>query len=162
MKTIITLITLVLCGNAFARLNETLDQCVARYGEPLKKSADGRVMSWHKQGIAIVAAFHDATCEQIEYFKINSGGEATSERFTDAELTQLQEINGKQWRPRLHLIHDAWDGGDGAVMMYFSFTRNIVISTAERLRRDQAATEKRQEAKKAAAEQAAREKLKGL
>ena len=78
MKTKYLLLSLILCGSAvpmssFARLGETVEESIARYGKPVLESNGGREKFPFKEwrirevGSQIVEEFHDGICISISY-----------------------------------------------------------------------------------------------
>ena len=87
--------TLLLTQVVQARLGETLDECVKRYGPLIKQqgSADNPQFIFEKDGIQIGINFLNGQAGQISYFR-----PATSP-FLDSEVKQLLEVNsgGSSW-----------------------------------------------------------------
>ena len=83
-------------NNAEARLNETLEQCIERYGNPEPGSGkDGEDHLFHKSGFDINIRFVNGKAVRIGYKKDGGGTEL------NYEAQNLEEINvGKvRWVP---------------------------------------------------------------
>ena len=85
-----------LVGTASARIEETLDQCVIRYGEPISKDGDIRVFS--KSGFHITITFQDRMAECVVYRKIRHGG-VSNGTISMSEISVLLQTTsaGKKW-----------------------------------------------------------------
>jgi hypothetical protein len=79
-----------------ARLGETLDQCVQRYGPLIRKQgrADNPQFMFEKDGITIGINFLDGKAAQVSYSR------ASGSPFLDLEVRQLLEVNsaGSTWQ----------------------------------------------------------------
>ena len=98
MKTLVlNIISLAVAITAtYARIGETYDQAVARYGAPLGASIDiifpdEKWTSFRKGGFHVNAIFHNGKIDTIEYIKI-IGYNKYSESFETAALSEI-EIN---------------------------------------------------------------------
>jgi len=64
------------CAHALARLGETAEQCVARYGQPVAVDRPNANMTFHSNGMIIVCCFTasepTAKCDQINYTGLES------------------------------------------------------------------------------------------
>jgi hypothetical protein len=96
MKAIsLTLLTfLCLALSTQARIGETLDECIKRYGEPAQRP-QLKTLLFHKSGIAITCFFVDGFCVQLSYKKLDSGA-----RFNEREVEILRMANGSKWQLR--------------------------------------------------------------
>jgi hypothetical protein len=96
MKAIsLTLLTfLCLALSTQARIGETLDECIKRYGEPAQRPQP-KTLLFHKSGIAITCFFVDGLCVEISYKKLDSGA-----RFNEREVEILRMANGRMWQLR--------------------------------------------------------------
>lgn len=85
---------LCLAISAQARIGETLDECIKRYGEPAQRPQP-KTLLFHKSGIAITCFFVDGLCVQISYKKLDS-----ATRFNEREVEILRMANGSRWQLR--------------------------------------------------------------
>ncbi len=99
----------LLAGTAFARLEESPEQCATRYGKPLRETADGEtvVREYKKSGIDVLIrfmtkkeklfAFNQAVL--IAYAK-SSPSEGRNQPLSKAEIGKLLDVNsqGQQWQ----------------------------------------------------------------
>lgn len=106
VKTIIALVLMVFSVSLFARLGETKEDCIKRYGKSKSKqdavlllrsigSSNGEIQEgseiFLKDGIVLDIKFHDNIAEMITYFKIKSS-------FTYEDVAVLQTLNlGEEW-----------------------------------------------------------------
>lgn len=96
MKAIsLTLLTfLCLALSTQARIGETLDECIKRYGEPAQRPQP-KTLLFHKSGIAITCFFVDGLCVQLSYKKLE-----TATRLNEREVEILRMANGSKWQLR--------------------------------------------------------------
>ena len=93
MKAIsLTLLTLLcLALSTQARIGETLDDCIKRYGEPQRPQP--KTLLFHKSDIAITCYFVDGLCVQLSYKKLDS-----ATRLNEREVEILRIANGTKWQ----------------------------------------------------------------
>jgi hypothetical protein len=76
----------------YARLGETLEQSIARYGQPIRHSDEsGGFYVFDKNGVTIEAYFIDGVCEKIDY----AADEKSTNEFKsldDAQINAFKEI----------------------------------------------------------------------
>ena len=88
-----TLSVILHSATAYARLGETQEQCIQRYGNPVKTGAGS--MHFVKDGVVIGCGFDDAkVCDFIVYFK-NDGSKFTSEEVIQI-IVKINSANGKR------------------------------------------------------------------
>ena len=94
MKAIsLTLLTfLFLALSTQARIGETLDDCIKRYGEPAQRPLP-KTLLFHKSGIAITCFFVDGLCVQLSYKKLDA-----TTRLNEREVEILRMANGSKWQ----------------------------------------------------------------
>lgn len=155
MKTLLTLLLLAAISSAEARINETLTQCVQRYGKPV--AADATSATWVKEGIQIKAVFTDEICDWISYEKPANG---LNETFSDVEIETLHAANfNGQWVRELSIANDEWRAEDNSMTcVYQAFTRIVEFKTRGRLVREKLEAEAKAQAERAAK----KAKLKGF
>lgn len=90
--TLLTFLCLVLSTQA--RIAESLDDCIKRYGEPAQRPLP-KTLLFHKSGIAITCFFVDGLCVQISYKKLDS-----ATRLNEREVEILRMANGSKWQLR--------------------------------------------------------------
>lgn len=101
----VLLAVLLVCQSASARIGETLEQCIARYGKPVHVHPVEDLVQFEKNEIKITVVFLRATCQAIMFES------AISDELTDAQLkilltanlgdsyTELDnEESGRRWR----------------------------------------------------------------
>ncbi|WP_395740569.1 hypothetical protein [Prosthecobacter sp.] len=94
MKTLrLALLTLLcLSSAALARIGETQDECIRRYGEPVQRDAD-KTLSFRKSGIAVTCTFLEGRCVHIRYQKLDPDA-----RLNGREVDILRAANGTHWK----------------------------------------------------------------
>jgi hypothetical protein len=122
-----------------ARIGETLEQCVSRYGEPVSK-ANGLIL-FQKSGIVIaVASFFEGRVDSIGFKKISG------DPLSATELKELLDANsgGQTWKKGA-LGADVLLSQDGELTAkYTDSERTLVIATVRKLARDAAKSESKQ------------------
>lgn len=106
------LLAALLPAVVFARIGETVEQCRARYGKPVAVDREALTMTWHRQGIRIVAEFDKRhRCRRISYGRAPG---AAGVNLTDAELEALLAANApplREWQ-RVHAAGvERWEAG---------------------------------------------------
>lgn len=88
-----SLLMFVFSHQCLARIGETFDQCVKRYGEPVKILKEDRSVAFRKGNMAIIAAMDkDKKCWAIFYQKCTDDG-VPGEELDDTEITSLKSAN---------------------------------------------------------------------
>jgi hypothetical protein len=91
-----TFLTLMLCISAHARLGETINECIRRYGEPLKADEEKKILGFQKGVFFVMCIFLDGKCESISFKKEDESA------FSVSEFEGLREANGGglEWSQR--------------------------------------------------------------
>ena len=84
----------VLIGSVHARIGETPQQCVMRYGEPIKGQVGDEIMAFQKAGFYLMVEFFAGKCESISYRKVDPGPLDEGADITAVEFETLRESNG--------------------------------------------------------------------
>jgi hypothetical protein len=125
---ILTLALLVACP-VRARLGETEEQSIARYGplagayNPAEHGCDYRTLAFNHEGYSILAMFIGGRCEMVVFQKADKSALDSDE----LDLLLKAESDDQKWsRSSLVSIDLLWDRPDGAVARYdtakFAFT----------------------------------------
>jgi hypothetical protein len=130
-KLIILAACMALATAVQARLGETYDQCVARYGKPLSETDTTAVFS--KPPFKITVGLIDNRAVYVFYEK---PGSFMNESILKTERETLLEANstGLQWSEYRcperykdqHILNDLWQRTDGAVACY-EFKSNMLL-----------------------------------
>ena len=92
MKAVLTLFFLLVTLPAHARLDETINQCFQRYGEPIAPIGPDHIGHFLKSGIAIVAHFdQNQRCDLIFFSRLDQYDDIIP--LTETELTTLIQAN---------------------------------------------------------------------
>lgn len=153
MKTITILITLLMCGVAHARLGETVDECLKRYGMPYGMDEKQTTFYFVKDGITIHVTFDGGKCVQITY---------TSETdWTPKDEDLLRAANGGSdtWRKGSGWLDSEWTSSSGLRFYRKALSRTIAIASKKWHEREMLEARKKAEAEASAK---ARDKTKGL
>jgi hypothetical protein len=95
MKSILMLLCLSLPVSA--RISETLEQCISRYGDatPQKSTKpDETDYSFKKAGLTILVTFWKGAAHRIGFIKSETDVLGTAAKMTETEQTALKEANG--------------------------------------------------------------------
>lgn len=136
---------LILAVPAFARLGETPEECVARYGSPISTDKAKQILAFQKSGLLIMAEFDGGRCACISFQHADKDAAGEPAPFTAEEAELLREANsdGMKWiiplirPPDLYL----WTvKGEHRFTIWNAIDKRIVkIATAEHLKRETAA-----------------------
>lgn len=91
---IIVGVLISIATTAAARLDETKEECAARYGKPVK-SLGGETWMFSKGGINIGIHFHDGKADQIVYRKLETDAVNRPLELTENEIEILVQSNAK-------------------------------------------------------------------
>ncbi len=139
--------------NAEARLGETLEQCKARYGEPVREM--GGAYAFKKSGLLVVAEFYEGKASGILYQSTTLDTSGRTVALSDGEIEALLKAEGgdQEWEKVGADSEQAiWRTSGGAVAAVYHFKkRQLTVLTQEAMERAKAA-------QKAKADRAAAEK----
>lgn len=99
---------LVLCSTTQARIGESFDDCVKRYGSPVKDlDADApleKEYSFQKSGLDINAGFMDQKIQKIQFAKTDFSS------LSETEIDLLLKANGgeKKWHEKIVFGGQMW------------------------------------------------------
>jgi hypothetical protein len=135
---------------AEARIGETREQCVARYGAPVSRSNQpSHVASFFRSGFQIDVEFHNGKAESLAFAK-SAEKARTGEQISETELKLLLEANagGQEWEKMEVVSMDSqWATKDRTRVASYSPIRKVLfVATAECIRRG-AEAKKSEEAK---------------
>lgn len=139
--TALTFLLLLLLGvTALARIGETPEECIRRYGEPIQRKAN-QTLFFRKAEISVICCFRDGKCVQVSYRKT-----ADEARFLSPEIDILKAANGSHWQPQAKSAsHYTYWRNDTCEVMYDGRTGLLQFATLEELDRaikERAASEK--------------------
>jgi len=124
MKTLLILIALAL--PAAARIGETPEECIARYGQPMADMPAG-VMAFTKAGFRIALLFHQGRAEGISVSKMETNILKNSLPMSEAEITAVLDANGagKKWKESgAGFTGRSWESEDGSRFAGYDKTKN--------------------------------------
>lgn len=135
----IFLVLLSVCsGKVEARIGESIEQCIARYGEPEKRYSlpdNKEEIQFHTNAFTISAEFLNGVCDWISYTKPKKKAfwskKEEWQHLTDGEIGVLMEANsnGKPWER--FSGEDCWYRTDDYDLeaRYFKDLRILTISS---------------------------------
>jgi len=110
MKKLLIIVMLACVSmSLIARINETKDECVKRYGQPTKEynkilkeyAEDSDCQIFSKNGFVLVVEFYKDKADRILFYKLDSGGNIY--KFEDDELFPLLDSNlGINWVTKIN------------------------------------------------------------
>jgi hypothetical protein len=143
-------------NNCRARIGDTLEETIQRYGKAVNKASAGEYAMFKEASYYVTAHFHDDKTDAITYVK-TAHGTSTKGAFSDREIEMLLRINGngQNWeRSKAKAGLNEWKTEDKELQAVYSESKFLVITTAGYLKRlEEAAKEKKAAAEKAAAEE---------
>jgi hypothetical protein len=143
--TINALAVLMLATTSYARIGETFEECVDRYGEPVNIVQETKQAYFEVGGLLIGAGFFEGKCDFLYFSKSKLNGLGIGEKFSNTELTVLMEASsdGQPW--------DKMNSSFGALMWqsdeldcfarYDSLEHYLIIATKDYMKREAEAKE---------------------
>jgi hypothetical protein len=80
---------------AEARLGETREQCIVRYGEPIFIDVEHGAATFHKAGFLIKVFFHENRCEWLTLAKFADGSTEAFQEIGDFEIESMMAANSE-------------------------------------------------------------------
>ena len=127
-----------------ARIGDTLQQAIERYGKVMNKAPGDEFVMFKEASYYITAHLHDDKTDAITYAKTGSES-LTKGAFSDEEIETLLRINGngQTWdRSRTKAGPYEWKTEDGKLQAVYSESKFLVITTAGYLKRLEEAAKK--------------------
>ena len=128
-----------------ARIGDTLQQAIERYGKVVNKAPGNEFVMFKEASFYITAHLHDDKTDAITYVKTGSQFSVKS-AFSDEEIEMLLRINGngQSWeRSRTRAGVHEWKTEDGKLQGVCSESKFLVITTAGYLKRLEEAAKKK-------------------
>jgi hypothetical protein len=140
-KTISIALCCLLTTSLFARINETAEQCIERYGKPKKILEETKSVLFTRAGFVIVIDFYDGKSDQILFRKIATDEFGLPEELSTNEIELLLQANsgGGIWEKQEELsIDQKWLLDDlSRYAQYQPSERILIIATDEYIERAQ-------------------------
>ena len=131
---------------AQARIGDTLQEAIARYGKVLNKAPGNEFVMFKEASYYITAHLHDDKTDAVTYVKTGSPSSAKS-AFSDEEIEMLLRINGngQTWeRSSTKAGGYEWKTEDRKLQAVYSESKFLIIMTAGYLKRlDEAGKKKK-------------------
>ncbi|MBV8173192.1 MAG: hypothetical protein JO151_01345 [Verrucomicrobia bacterium] len=128
-----------------ARIGDTLQEAIKRYGKVVNKAPGDEFVMFKEASYYITAHLHDDKTDAITYAKTGSES-STKGAFSDEEIEMLLRINGngQTWdqsktKPGVY----EWKTEDGKLQAVYSESKFLVITTAGYLKRLEEAARKK-------------------
>ena len=131
-----------------ARIGDTLQEAIERYGKVVNKAPGDEFVMFKEASYYITAHLHDDKTDAITYAKTGSES-STKGAFSDEEIEMLLRINGngQTWdRSRTKAGLYEWKTEDGNLQAVYSESKFLVITTAGYLKRLEEAAKKKKRA----------------
>lgn len=135
-KLFISILFVCLPGVAFARIGETLEQCKARYGEPIIQENTHGMYVFIKSGFWIMVGFTaDGKAGCISYRKMALDTLGQPQEITNDEIQTVLKLNSNtKWERVIELSFTGrtWTNEDKSYAAVYSFLeRTLIISNHE-------------------------------
>jgi hypothetical protein len=143
MKTIAVIVICILLSSlaAHARVGETFEQCVVRYGQPIKKDSESGEAIFYKAPYRLIAHFHEGKADVVLYQKVSNPGEVIPifAELDDDELTGLLDLYATIWEalPVEEAFYKGWQAKNGLIAWYSGIEKYMVVSSSEGAKRFQ-------------------------
>ena len=131
-----------------ARIGDTLEEAIERYGKPLHKASADEFAMFKEVSYYITAHFRDDKTDAITYVKVGSES-STKGAFSDDEIEMLLKINGngQTWeRSKDKVGLQEWKTEDRKLQAVYSESKFLVITTAGYVKRLEEAAKKKKTA----------------
>ena len=128
-----------------ARIGDTLEEAIERYGKPLHKASADQFAMFKEVSYYITAHFRDDKTDAITYVKAGSES-STKGAFSDDEIEMFLKINGsgQTWeRSKAKAGLQEWKTEGRKFQAVYSESKFLVITTAGYVKRLQEAAKKR-------------------
>lgn len=115
-----------------ARIGETPEQCITRYGEPVSRDRQAGQMLFIKNGFAIVADFYEGRCASLLFTKLEADVMGQPRQLSDEVTSALLFVNGNgsPWkRQAATKTALAWITEDGSLIAFMRVQDQMVITT---------------------------------
>lgn len=131
---------------ADARIGESQEQCIARYGRPIEKVNPGKMVIFMKEEFGIGVEFHHGKADKLVFVKMSGKiGGRFSIPMNDKEVMMLLAANGggRKWNKLGgNVSRTLWMSNDAQMMAdRNSVTGELVISTKAYMEREIAGVE---------------------
>ena len=141
LLTAIAAVALATSSTLFARIGETEQECAARYGEPIKKLPDDRLL-YRKADLGILITFFNGKADAITYRKIATNVLGKGEQISENEVEILLNSNsgGVPWK-KLAVIsmNRNWETENGELLAtYITFENLLKVGTKNYFAREKA------------------------
>jgi hypothetical protein len=120
-----------------ARIGDTLEQAIGRYGKPVRKTSTNEFAMFKGASYYITAHFHDDKTDAITYVKTGSESSIKG-AFSNDGIQLLLKINGsgQTWeRSKAKAGRQEWKTEDRKFQAVHSESRFLVIATAGYVKR---------------------------
>ncbi len=133
MKTsIVLLFLLALASQASARIGETLEQCVTRYGKAVESG--GRSAAFKNGGYSITVSFEHKKAVILHYTKEKKNSSGDNAQLSDADIAAILKTNGGEqaWeKVERSMPQDGWRTKDRKMFAEYLFSGMLVVSAPE-------------------------------
>ena len=139
-------------STADARIGETLEQCIQRYGEPFAPVKPGEKVGFIKGEFFLLISLYDGKADLIVFAKMGGGvpsAKTPPQPMTDSEISKLLEANshGVAWTSTESIRPNrSWTTTDHRLMAYYA-GNGLVIATSAAMDRIKADAKRSEEKK---------------
>ncbi len=131
MKSALTLLLLAAFAMpAQARIGETLQECLERYGPIRNIDEKAGLTYFHKSGFTVAIHFHEDHADSVDYIRTGEDQKGTPYPLTPAEIQVFLSVNGKEleWleAPRSTRLVQIWETNDGKILAQYDSRQHIL------------------------------------
>jgi len=116
-----------------ARIGETMDECIRRYGPPATVNAVPLVLTFRQNGFAVVAEFSNSRCSSLLFIKLESDVLGEPRELSTEETNQIlfSQSTTSEWR-KLNTTkeqYESWQSEDNLCVAFQVTPDMLVIAT---------------------------------
>jgi len=134
---------------SYARINETRQECIARYGQPVAADNETHLLVFMKGSFLIGINFFEDKADKILFRKVTQDILEKGEEISDDEIQILLKANGagKEWRKiKTISIDRQWITNDGSIYAkYYTMSNNLILITTASSKREAEAEKSKDE-----------------
>ena len=122
-------ILFIVSSAAYARIGETLQQCIERYGQPIKTTPEGMIL-FSKSGLYVFVHFFEEKADAIAFRKVEEDALQTPAEISQNEIDLLLSSNGQghEWKKREVISMDSeWETDDGKIIATYGTMQHLLI-----------------------------------
>jgi hypothetical protein len=120
-----------IASSAFGRINETPQQCISRYGQPIKILKDEKSILFRRGGLNIAVVFFGGKAAMVLFSKTDLDVLDIPDKMSDNQQSSLMKASGGdlEWVKQKHELR--WRTTDGKIHAFYNagISNSLVIIT---------------------------------